>query len=580
MRGWILAMAIPGAAWAACPTDYAAHGDGCVHPSASVDPGAVLGLGATVHAGATVGASTLLAGAQVGPKAWVGDGATVGGVVGRRARVGDGATVPDGSTLARASAVGPLVIGTGAMHLGYAAQVHSRATLGDVVRVGNLAVIDGSADLGDNTSVGRGAHVGAGAEVEGGAAIGPDARLAPTARALSGSRIARGAFLGWGAVAHDNARIGRGATLRAGAHALDGAAVRAGAIVGAGASVGTGDTVPRGGAVADLTPGAVIADVVLASGGGEATMGLPYTFLAQTGVVELTALTSAAGGEAVAVAWTPLQALPAGWSLSGEDTATVQVSAPSPGTAYLTLSATSAGGAESELVRVTTVDLPPTVPIVDVGGGVLGYADGTVPTLCDGYKHGALPGYEVATADGVYRTDPLDSGAQFPAACEMDLLGGGWTLVRRRSAAETIWHPVNDQARGTQSYGSYVPDALHSTSFSMAYAGWPYAEMVFATGDQQRWVQVARAVIDSTPYTASGGCTTTVTMTTSWLSPTAPSTAAWCMRTGQPEDPWISARDHGAVAESATHSMVYGESSYNAWHTYRAGRQGANVWVR
>lgn len=71
--------------------------------------------------------------------------------------------------------------------------------------------------------------------------------------------------------------------------------------------------------------------------------------------------------------------------------------------------------------------------LVDVGGGVRGYEDGTFATSCEGYirPQSARHQYAGSTGDGVYRLN--QNGATKDVYCDMTRDGGGWVLLANYS---------------------------------------------------------------------------------------------------------------------------------------------------
>merc|ERR1712070_379377 len=58
------------------------------------------------------------------------------------------------------------------------------------------------------------------------------------------------------------------------------------------------------------------------------------------------------------------------------------------------------------------------------------------------------------------------------------------------------WHPVNDNAQGTASYGTVSTDATGSSTFSVEYKEFAWNNMLMASGDLSMWVMLSRATVE------------------------------------------------------------------------------------
>jgi len=156
--------------------------------------------------------------------------------------------------------------------------------------------------------------------------------------------------------------------------------------------------------------------------------------------------------------------------------------------------------------------------------------------------------------------------------------GGGWALVRHVGSGST-WHPVSDRATGTAPpYGTYGTQ-LSQNPFSLRFSDFPYSEMIFATGDWKRWIQVDAsqiATVSNTPISVS--------LTSSDLF-TTPYSVQALNRVNASGDPWLSDTDYGAsgttaITDTDAVSMLYGEDAFDGWDSWLLSHRGANVWIR
>ncbi|GMI09414.1 hypothetical protein TrVE_jg8804 [Triparma verrucosa] len=149
----------------------------------------------------------------------------------------------------------------------------------------------------------------------------------------------------------------------------------------------------------------------------------------------------------------------------------------------------------------------------------------------------------------------------------MKFRGEYWYLVRRVPHHLNRWHQATDNLRGTQAaYGSYNTDAVSGTDeFSLQFSSLTWDKMLVNTGDNSKWVELSRTLVDSFATLECSLCQMNFIMTSDGNT-----TPLQYMRQGAPEDPWISPSDH------ATGPQLYGENSNPAWPV---DSTGANVWV-
>lgn len=241
-------------------------------------------------------------------------------------------------------------------------------------------------------------------------------------------------------------------------------------------------------------------------------------------------------------------------------------------------SSTKAGSATGSLTvktgagdKVSALSASATVGLVSFNGAMR-YSDSTYAANCKAYLDGKT-GYAKGTSSGAYW---ISAGQQ--AYCDQVTDGGGWTMVRRTYGAS--WGPFTDNLAGTQAYGTYVANPSAASTFSMTYSGLGYSELRIATGDGVKWLVAPRSSF--TIVTES--CGTGIPVSRSHVNP-SPYNVAWCARSFQPEDPWVSVYDHAsfglnAATDNDTHSMLYGEGSNAVWMYWLTNRNGSNVFVR
>lgn len=154
-----------------------------------------------------------------------------------------------------------------------------------------------------------------------------------------------------------------------------------------------------------------------------------------------------------------------------------------------------------------------------------------------------------------------------------DIDGGGWELVRRVKAGNT-WHPATDQCRGSHVYGTYVDDATVDSSFSKKFDDIKFNQFLFSTGDRRKWLVATKgAVLDGWYSDAQREIL---------MASDNPNkhTAAWYLRAGAKEDPWVSLTDHGPAIGQG--NIIYGENNYGSTHASAVlpSHNGANVFIR
>ena len=145
---------------------------------------------------------------------------------------------------------------------------------------------------------------------------------------------------------------------------------------------------------------------------------------------------------------------------------------------------------------------------------------------------------------------------------------GGWRLVRFLPPTATAWHPINDNLAGTTSYGT----AYNNTNaWSIPFG--TFDEFCFGTLNLQYWMYITKTEAIGANYSGVNR-----NIIKSSFSPT-PYWAIQYYRSGVPEDPWISIRDHGSGQTDA--QIVYGENSFAGTQAALVSVDGGmGVWVR
>ena len=144
----------------------------------------------------------------------------------------------------------------------------------------------------------------------------------------------------------------------------------------------------------------------------------------------------------------------------------------------------------------------------------------------------------------------------------------GWRLVRFLPPTATEWHPINDNLVGTTTYGT-----AYSTTTAWSIPFGTFDEFVFGTLNLQYWMQITKTEAIGTNY--SGIARSIIKSSYS----STPYSAIQYNRSGVPEDPWFSIKDH--LTGTSADQIVYGENSYAGLQTALVSVDGGmGVWVR
>jgi hypothetical protein len=156
----------------------------------------------------------------------------------------------------------------------------------------------------------------------------------------------------------------------------------------------------------------------------------------------------------------------------------------------------------------------------------------------------------------------------YPTVVEQKTGVSGWRLVRFLPPTATAWHPVNDNLAGTTTYGTAYN---YTNAWSIPFG--TFDEFCFGTLNLQYWMRITKTAAIGATYEGANR-----SIISSSFSST-PYTALQYYRAGNPEDPWMSIKDHGSGGAAA--QIVYGENSTIANTPLLIPVDGGmGVWVR
>jgi hypothetical protein len=156
----------------------------------------------------------------------------------------------------------------------------------------------------------------------------------------------------------------------------------------------------------------------------------------------------------------------------------------------------------------------------------------------------------------------------YPTVVEQKTGVSGWRLVRFLPPTATAWHPVNDNLAGTTTYGTAYN---YTNAWSIPFG--TFDEFCFGTLNLQYWMRITKTAAIGATYEGANRSI----ISSSFSS--APYTALQYYRAGNPEDPWMSIKDHGSGGAAA--QIVYGENSTIANTPLLIPVDGGmGVWVR
>ena len=156
----------------------------------------------------------------------------------------------------------------------------------------------------------------------------------------------------------------------------------------------------------------------------------------------------------------------------------------------------------------------------------------------------------------------------YPTVVEQKTGVSGWRLVRFLPPTATAWHPINDNLAGTTTYGTAYN---YTNAWSIPFG--TFDEFVFGTLNLQYWMRITKTAAIGATYDGANR-----NIISSSFSST-PYTALQYYRAGNPEDPWMSIKDHGTGGAAA--QIVYGENATTANTPLLISVDGGmGVWVR
>ena len=91
--------------------------------------------------------------------------------------------------------------------------------------------------------------------------------------------------------------------------------------------------------------------------------------------------------------------------------------------------------------------------------------------------------------------------------------GNNWYLVRRNAKTDS-WHPANDNALGTDIYGTKENNPIGADTFSVQYSQWKWDKIMFAWGNLGKWIVFDRTIFEA--FTLRDDCANCVIDFISW----------------------------------------------------------------
>ena len=162
--------------------------------------------------------------------------------------------------------------------------------------------------------------------------------------------------------------------------------------------------------------------------------------------------------------------------------------------------------------------------------------------------------------------------------------GGGWVLVRRVGPG-THWHPAEDDLTGTAEYGGCGQEQQRQSAadcgpasrstFSLRFDHIAWEQMLFSSGDGQRWLQMDRPTEEDDQRADSNGYVS-VSVSKSYLHG-LPYAGRVRMDSGEASEPLVRSN----LRPSAEDPLLYAEASRSVGSPDELhAQQGASVWVR
>lgn len=148
-----------------------------------------------------------------------------------------------------------------------------------------------------------------------------------------------------------------------------------------------------------------------------------------------------------------------------------------------------------------------------------------------------------------------------------ELIDNGWRCVRHCRSGEA-WHSATDKLQGIDTYGDHrLGDHPKAPNWSINF-GDDFEEMLFSTGDGERWLVVNKDTIVGRESLKPGGSTTTpilesIVVNRSSLDPSTHE-LQWMFTSDNPKipAPWITLENFNESQRNDGSGFLYGENSF------------------